>query len=256
MGSGRLEGKVAIVTGGAGGIGSETVRHFVDEGASVVIADLDESGEALAKEFDKAAVFARLDVRDPASWASVVEVCNERFGAPSVLINNAGVMAVTPVEDATVEQFEQPFRVNTLGSFLGIQAVVPSMREIGGGAIVNISSTAGLVGIGGLSAYAASKAGNAVVAKCAAIELGGYGIRVNSVHPGGIDTPMNESDDDVHNVDFDRDAWAAALPISRIGVTSEVAPLLVYLASDESKYCTGAAFIVDGGQLARPNPLL
>jgi 3alpha(or 20beta)-hydroxysteroid dehydrogenase len=246
----RLDGRVAIISGGVGAIGSAAARHFVAEGAQVLAGDLrDEEGAVLAKELGTAGAFAHLDVTDPGSWRHAVVACKERFGPPSVLINNAGVMVVGLIESAPVEQFERAFRVNVLGCVLGIQAVLAEMQANGGGSIVNMSSATGLVGTAALSAYAASKAGNEMVAKCAAIELGHHGIRVNSVHPGGIDTPMSNSPEfDA----MDKDAWYGSMPIPRIGRPEDIAPLLVYLASNESSFCTGTAFIADGGMLAGP----
>jgi 3alpha(or 20beta)-hydroxysteroid dehydrogenase len=248
MAHGRLEGKVAIVTGGSRGIGAEISRLFVDEGAMVLIGDLlDEEGSALAEQLGSTAEFIHLDVTDPSSWAGAVRACKRSFGPPSVLINDAGVMAVAPIETATVEQFERTFRVNVLGSVLGIQAVLSDMRALGGGSIVNLSSVAGLVGAHGLAAYSASKAGNAVVSRCAAIELGSDGIRVNSVHPGGVDTPMsNQPEFDA----MDKDSWYGSMPIPRIGQPEEIARVLLFLASDESSFMTGSECVVDGGRLA------
>jgi 3alpha(or 20beta)-hydroxysteroid dehydrogenase len=248
--AGRLDGKVAIVTGGGGGIGSAIARAFVAEGARVVVADVrDEKGAQVATELGEAAASIHLDVTDPESWGAVVAGCNDRFGPPTVLVNNAGVMVVGPIETAPIEQFERTFCVNTMGPVLGIQAVAPAMRAAGGGSIVNMASATGIVGTAGLAAYAASKAANAIMAKCAAIELGPAGIRVNSVHPGGIDTDMSNQPE---FEGMDKDAWYGAMPIPRIGRVDDIAPLVVYLASDESSFATGASFVVDGGMLAGP----
>jgi 3alpha(or 20beta)-hydroxysteroid dehydrogenase len=248
--SNRLDGKVAIVTGGAGGIGAAIAEAFVAEGAEVLIADVrDGVCREVADRLGAAASPAHLDVTDAGSWASAVAACKERFGAPSVLVNNAGVMVVGPIEAAPVEQFERAFRVNALGAVLGIQAVVPEMRSIGGGSIVNMASATGIVGTAGLSAYAASKAASAVVVKCAAIELGRDGIRVNAIHPGGIDTDMSNQPE---FEGMDKEAWYGAMPIPRIGRVDDIGPLVVYLASDESSFATGASFVIDGGMLAGP----
>ena len=246
----RLDGAVAIVTGGSRGIGAATSQLFVAEGAKVLIGDvLDAEGKAVADELGSSAAYAHLDVTDAGSWAEAVATCELQLGPPSVLVNNAGVMVVGPIETAPIDQFEQAFRVNTLGCVLGIQAVVPSMRANGGGSIVVLSSATGLVGTYGLSAYAASKAANAVIAKCAAIELGADGIRVNSVHPGGVDTPMSNQPE---FAGMDKDAWYGSMPIPRIGRPEDIARLLVFLASADSAFSTGSAFIADGGMLAGP----
>ena len=246
----RLDGAVAIVTGGSRGIGAATTRLFVEEGAKVLVGDLlDDEGKALADELGESVLFTHLDVTDPGSWADAVAQCEQTFGPPSVLINNAGVMEVGPLETAPIEQFERTFRVNALGCVLGMQAVAPVMRANGGGSIVIMSSVTGLIGTYGLSAYAASKAANAVLAKCAAIELGADGIRVNSVHPGGIDTQMSNQPE---FAGMDKDAWYGTMPIPRIGQPEDIARLLLYLASDESAFSTGSEFVADGGMLAGP----
>jgi 3alpha(or 20beta)-hydroxysteroid dehydrogenase len=240
----RLEGKVAIITGGAGGIGSTTARHFVREGAKVLIADLLEAeGKALANELGEAAESVYLDVTDVGSWAAAVERCEQRFGPPSVLLNLAGVMVVGPLLDTPIELYERAFQVNTLGCIKGIKAVAGPMRANGGGSIVNMSSGAGYVAVSGLSAYAGSKAAIAMVTRCVAMELGHEGIRVNVVHPGGVDTPMSRGS----GLTGDVTEHYRSQPVARIGQTDDIAPLLVYLASDESAYCTGAAFVIDGG---------
>jgi 3alpha(or 20beta)-hydroxysteroid dehydrogenase len=251
MVGGRLDGKVALISGASRGIGAATARLFVSEGAEVLMGDvLDPEGEVVAKELGAAAAaFMHLDVTNSASWQRAVATCKEHFGAPSALVNCAGVMMVGPIDSAPIEQFERAFRVNVLGTVLGIQAVVPEMRANGGGSIVVMSSATGLVGTYGLSAYAASKAGNALIAKCAAIELGADGIRVNSVHPGGIDTPMSNQPE---FSGMDKEGWYSTMPIQRIGQPEEIARLLLFLASDETSFSTGSEFIADGGMLAGP----
>ena len=247
---GRLADKVAIITGGASGIGAEAVRLFHNEGAKVVIADIREAAaEALARDIGKGAVAVRHDVRQRESWDDAVQACSAEFGPPSVLVNNAGVMVVGPIEHATVEQFHTAFAVNTIGAFLGLQAVVPCMRENGAGAVVNMASAAGVVGTFGLAAYSASKAATIALTRTAAIELGPLGIRVNAIAPGGVDTPMSNQPE---FAGMDKDAWYGGQPIPRIGRAEEVARLQLFLASDESSYCTGSVYPVDGGQLAGP----
>jgi 3alpha(or 20beta)-hydroxysteroid dehydrogenase len=244
----RLAGKVAVVSGGSRGIGAAVVRALAHEGARVVIGDvLQAEGSALAAELGPAVRFAHLDVRSADNWSRVVADTEQRFGPVSILVTCAGVMVVAPVEQATVDQFQRAYEVNVLGTFLGTQAVIGSMKRTGGGAIVIFSSAAGLEGSPGLCAYAASKAANASFAKTAAMELGGYGIRVNAVAPGGVDTVMsNQPEFD----GFDRDAWYSKLPIPRIGQVEDIAPVVLMLVSDDSRYMTGNVVTIDGGMLA------
>jgi len=239
----RLEGKVAIVTGAARGQGEAEARLFVQEGAQVVIADiLDAEGEAVAKELGDDAVFVHLDVRDEQNWADVVTSTVQRFGHLDVLVNNAAVHHIVRIEDETVEGFERMFRVNLIGTFLGIRTCTPELRRSGHSSIVNISSTAGIVGFRGHGAYGASKWGVRGLTKVAAIELGPE-IRVNSVHPGAIETDMLPEGDPAR---FSR------LPLRRTGQPEEVAELALFLASDASSYITGAEFVVDAGMVAGP----
>jgi 3alpha(or 20beta)-hydroxysteroid dehydrogenase len=244
----RFDGKVAIVTGGAKGIGAATVRRLVDEGARVVITDvLDDRGNALSAELGPPTAYCHLDVTDEAQWREAVEFTHATFGPPGVLVSNAGVMIVRPFEETTMQDFHRAFDINAMGAFYGIRAVIESMRSLGGGAIVTLSSTAGTAGAEGLVAYCTSKAANAMIARTAAIELGRYGIRVNSIHPGGIDSDMSNS---LEVAALDPSVIYGALPLPRVGDPREVAALIAYLASDDASYTTGGQHILDGGHQA------
>jgi 3alpha(or 20beta)-hydroxysteroid dehydrogenase len=244
---GRLEGKTAIVTGAARGQGEAHARAFVAEGAKVVLGDvLDDEGTHVADDLGERAVYVHLDVTDVDDWADAVERAGE-LGPLNVLINNAAIAWFRTIDDETAEDFERMWRVNSLGPFLGIKAVLPSMRAAGGGSIVNVSSNAGFVGAAGLSAYAHSKWAIRGLTRTAAIELGHDGIRVNSVHPGPIKTPMLA--DVPGKSDTER---FGHLPAGRPGRPEEVAALMVFLASDESSFVTGTEHVIDGGQGAGP----
>lgn len=246
----QLEGRTAIVTGGARGIGEAIVRTYVAAGASVVIADvLEQPGQALAAELGSATTFLPLDVTDAQAWGGVVADCRDRFGPPTILVANAGINCAKTIEDLTRDDFLRVYDVNVIGVFLGIQAVAPIMAEAGGGSIVVMSSAASAIGIDRHAAYGSSKAANAALARCAAVELGHRGIRVNSIHPGGVDTEMSRNPE---FDDIDKDAWYAGLPIPRVGQTEDVSQAALFLASDASSYITGSQLMVDGGQLAGP----
>ena len=244
----RFDNRTAIVTGGARGLGASFARGFVAEGANVVIADvLEQEGRKLSDELGDQAVFSRLDVTSDRDWAATLAAAEDAFGPVSVLVNNAGIVRFGPIAETEPGVWRQVIDINLTGTYLGIRAVVSSMRKAGGGAIVNISSGAGMIGTAGVAAYVASKWGVRGLTKTAALELGHDNIRVNSVHPGTIDTAMVSSPE---FDDVDKEAYFAAQPIPRIGQPEEVASMMVFLASDESSFCTGAEFIIDGGATA------
>ncbi len=244
---GRLDGKVALITGAARGMGAAEARLFVSEGARVLIADmLEDEGRALAAELGDAARFQRLDVSQEDQWAAAVAEA-EALGPLNVLVNNAGILRAAAIEDMTLEQYMSVISINQVGTFLGMRAAAPAMKRAGGGSIVNLSSIDGIQSKNGLIAYSASKGAVRSMTKTAAIELGKYGIRVNSVHPGGINTVMgNPSGADLQHVD----PYYADLPLPRIGLPIEVARMALFLASDESSYCSGGEYLVDGGWIA------
>jgi 3alpha(or 20beta)-hydroxysteroid dehydrogenase len=238
----RLEGKVALITGAARGQGAAAARRFAAEGASVVLADvLDDEGKALADELD--ADYRHLDVSSEDDWAAAV--AETRF---TVLVNNAGILHFARLVDTTLADYERVIRVNQIGCFLGMRAVVPGMIEAGGGSIINTSSIEGLAAAPLLTAYTASKFAIRGMTKAAAMELGDKGIRVNSIHPGMIDTQMLPTALGGISVDLSR--VGKRVPLRRVGHADEIASLLVFLASDESSYCTGAEFVADGGATA------
>ncbi|MFF4696071.1 glucose 1-dehydrogenase [Streptomyces chattanoogensis] len=240
----RLDGKVAVITGAGRGQGAAEARLFVQAGARVVITDVrEEEGRAAAAELGDAAVFVRHDVTDATGWETVTRTAVASFGRLDVLVNNAALWRTAPVDTETEESFALLLRVNLLGPFLGIKAVVPELRTAGGGSIVNISSTAGLKGLPGHAAYGASKFGLRGLTRSAAVDLAGDRIRVNSVHPGVIDTPMVAGALGPGRGERDH----PRVPLRRIGRPDEVAELVRYLASDASAYITGAEFAVDGG---------
>jgi 3alpha(or 20beta)-hydroxysteroid dehydrogenase len=242
---GRVEGKIVLVTGASRGMGAAHAERLVAEGARVVLSDLrEEEGAALAAKLGEAARFVRADVTSAADWEKVVAAARESFGAPNGLINNAGILAPGRLEDLTEEDFRRGSNILQTGVFLGMKAVLPSMKE-GGGSIVNISSTGGIVGFADIFTYVAGKWAVRGMTKAAAIELARFGIRVNSIHPGDIDTPMlAENTGSESLTDFD------TIPLGRWGTAAEVAALALFLISDESSYITGAEHIIDGGYTA------
>ncbi|QFG25539.1 glucose 1-dehydrogenase [Actinomadura sp. WMMB 499] len=247
---GQLDGKVALITGGARGMGKAHVRRFVAEGAKVVFGDvLAEEGAKLAADVGDDVRFVRMDVSDPGDWETAVRTAVDTFGALNVLVNNAGIMRHKRIEDMSVDEFRQVLEVNLVGQWLGVKSVTAAMRDAGGGSIVNVSSTEGFIGASGLAAYSASKFGIRGLTKAAARELGADGIRVNSIHPGGVLTQLSLQEDVVAATADSADAFLKALPLGRMGKTKEVSGLVVYLASDDSSYCSGSEVLVDGGML-------
>ncbi|ATY10750.1 3-oxoacyl-ACP reductase [Amycolatopsis sp. AA4] len=244
----RLSGKVALITGAARGQGAAAARAFVAQGAKVVIADvLDDEGKALAAELGEAAVFCHLDVSDEHGWTAAVETTVAEFGPPTVLVNNAGVLYFSELAKTPLAEYERVVRINQIGAFLGMRSVVEPMAGAGGGSIVNVSSVEGLAGMPFLVAYTATKFAIRGMTKVAALELGARGIRVNSVHPGMIDTKMVS---DAAGADVDVSWVGKKVALGRVGRADEIAPLLVFLGSDESSYCTGGEFVADGGATA------
>jgi 3alpha(or 20beta)-hydroxysteroid dehydrogenase len=255
--SARLSGKVALITGAARGIGAATARLFALEGAKVVVADKrDELGAEVAPAIDRDAVdgdtggrarLASLDVTSEAAWSQAVELTVAWFGGIDILVNNAGIIRVTPLVDCDLDSFRKVIDTNLIGAFLGIKAVLDVMRARGGGSIVNFSSPQGLEGRHGMPAYTASKFGVRGLTKTAAIELGPYGIRVNSVVPGPTRTAMTERKG---WTDEDYNAAYGLYPLGRMAAPGEIAALCLFLASDEASFCTGGDFVADGGVTA------
>jgi 3alpha(or 20beta)-hydroxysteroid dehydrogenase len=239
---GRVDGKVALISGGAQGMGAADAHALVAEGAKVVVGDiLDEKGEALAEEINAAtpdsARYVHLDVTQPDQWDAAVATAVESFGRLNVLVNNAGTVALGKIGEFDMAKWQRVIDVNLTGTFLGMQASVAAMKADGGGSIINISSIEGLRGAVMVHPYVASKWAVRGLTKSAALELGPHNIRVNSVHPGFIRTPMTKFfPDDMLRI-----------PLGRPGQPDEVATFVVFLASDESRYSTGAEFVMDGG---------
>ncbi|HEV3112168.1 MAG TPA: glucose 1-dehydrogenase [Candidatus Binataceae bacterium] len=242
---GKLQDKVAIITGGARGMGAATSRLFAAEGARVVIADvLDREGDKLAQELGSAAHFRHHDVTDEESWRGLIADTKRRWGRIDVLVNNAGVVLFRTILDTEKTEFEMVLSINLVGTFLGIKSMASVMTDQGKGSIINISSVDGMKGCNGLGAYAASKWGVRGLTKVAAMELGPHGIRVNSIHPGGINTMMGNP---AGSPEAEANQAYAGQPIQRIGAPEEVARTTVFLASDDASYICGAEIAVDGG---------
>ena len=244
---GRLQGKVAIITGGARGMGAATVRLFVAEGAKVLIADvLEAEGQALAQELGANAAYLRHDVTDEASWQAVVAKAKADFGGIDVLVNNAGVLLFKTIQTTEKAEFERVININLIGTFLGTRIVGAELIALGKGSIVNISSVDGMKAANGLGAYCASKWAVRGFTKVAAMEYGHKGVRVNSVHPGGVDTAMGNP---YAEQKAEVNKRYTMVPLQRVGEPEEVARTSLFLASDDSSYLCGAEIAVDGGML-------
>jgi 3alpha(or 20beta)-hydroxysteroid dehydrogenase len=236
-----VDGKVALISGGARGMGEAHARMLVAEGAKVVLGDiLDDEGKALADDLGEAARYVHLDVTQPDQWQSAVATAVDEFGKLNVLVNNAGTVALGPLKTHDLKKWQQVLDVNLTGTFIGMQAVIDPMTEAGGGSIINISSIEGLRGAAWVHGYVASKWGVRGLTKSAALELAPQKIRVNSIHPGFIRTPMTKH--------LPEDMVMA--PMGRPGTPDEVATFVLFLASDESSFATGAEFVMDGGLVA------
>ncbi len=247
---GKLDGQVALISGGARGQGEQQARLFAREGAAIAIGDvLEDDGNRVAESINDTggqAMFRKLDVSDQSSWAEMVDATTDRFGKLDILINNAGILRNGSIEDTTLQEYLEIIKINQVGVWLGIRAAVKAMREAGGGCIINTSSTAGLEGYPDSSAYVSSKFAVRGLTKVAALELGPYNIRVNSVHPGPIDTLMTTSEDTPRRPDGD---VPVRMAIPRFGRVDEVAKMMLFIAA-EATYSTGAEFVIDGGLTA------
>jgi 3alpha(or 20beta)-hydroxysteroid dehydrogenase len=246
----RLAGKVAIVTGAARGLGAHISQQLHAQGAQVVLADVrDEEGAALAKSLGERAHYVHLDVSSESEWAQALAVARKRFGPVTILVNNAGIYRTRATVEQSVEEYLQIIRINQLGTFLGMRTCFAQMRDAGGGSIVNIASTAGIEGVPLALAYTASKHAVVGMTKAAALEFGPAKVRVNVVCPGAMLTPLL-----VESLNVPLSALSTApfanSPMGRMGDPSEIAPTVVFLASDASSYTTGSEFVVDGGLTA------
>ena len=250
----RFTDKTVLITGGTGGQGASHMRGYLDEGASVVIADIrDDLGHALAAEASDRTLFVHLDVTSENDWAAAISSAEDRFGPISILVNNAGIGSPPAlIEDGTLEDWQRILAVNITGQYLGIRAATPSLRRAGGGSIVNIASTAANTGMAYLAPYVVSKWGTRGLTRTAALELGRDNVRVNSIHPGVVDTPfitepLRPGLPPVSDY-YSSDPYA----IKRMAETRDITDLLLFLTSAEASYITGSEFVVDGGFLLGP----
>jgi len=248
--AGRLNGKVALISGAARGMGECETRLFIREGAKVIMGDvLDESGQKVAQEITQqggAATYVHLDVTKESDWQNAVAIAERLYGKLNLLVNNAGIVRMAPLDETSLEAWNEVVTVNQTGVFLGMKHAVPAMRRAGGGSIINISSVAGLVGLSNIPAYQASKGAVRLLTKNAAIQYAKDNIRANSIHPGRIETPMTASLNPER-----REMVLRMTPLGRDGKPEEVAYGVLYLASDESSFVTGSELVIDGGFTAR-----
>lgn len=247
---GRMNGKIAIISGAAGGLGRSHAETFVAEGARVVLADLSTTNvREVAEQIGEAAIAVDLDVRRQADWEGALAATRSAFGEPNVLVNNAGVVSFAPLFETSEEEYRRVVDINQVGTFLGIRVIGPAIVAAGGGTIVNIASVEGLVGSAGLVSYSSSKHAVVGMTKAAALELVSTGVRVNAVAPGAVFTAML---DEVSKLGLDpNQVIAATHPLGRAGTLAEISAAVLYLASDESSYCTGTTLAVDGGVTAQ-----
>ncbi|MCG3420269.1 glucose 1-dehydrogenase [Oceanobacillus sp. M65] len=242
----RLENKVAIITGGAQGMGAAHVRLFVEQGAKVVLTDLnEEKGQALAAELGDNVIFVKQNVTSEEDWNNVLAITEEKFGQVNVLVNNAGITMAKSILDISLEEYRRIVDINQTSVFIGMKTVAPLMARSGGGSIINISSMNGLVA--GAVGYTDTKFAVRGMTKAAAMNLAAMGIRVNSVHPGVIATPMVVQEDTKAAVE----TFSAQIPLKRVAQPEEVSNMVLFLASDESSYSTGSEFVIDGGLTAQ-----
>ena len=248
----RVGGKVALISGGARGIGAATAKLLAQEGASVVLADvLDAEGrqtEAQIVEAGGRATFMHLDVTSEENWQRVIEATVAAYGKLDVVVNNAGISGRTAVVETDVENWDRVMAVNAKGVFLGTKLAIVELRKAGGGSIINISSIYGIVGSETSASYHASKGAVRIFSKSAAIQYAGEGIRVNSVHPGFVDSPMTQAS---HAIPEVHDLRVGRTPLGRMGTPEDIAAGILYLASDESSFVTGSELVIDGGMTAR-----
>lgn len=241
----RVSGKVVLITGAASGMGASHARTLASEGAKIVIADIDEeSGASVAQEIgDDQAIFFKLDVSDYENWDQVIDRTIERFGKLDALINNAGIFSAGSVEDASLSDWDKTMAIDLTGTFYGMKAAVPQMKNNSTSSIINISSIAGVTGFKGRAAYSAAKWGVQGLTKTSALDLGPYNIRVNSIHPGSVETPLTAN----------LKRGLGQVPLGRAAQVEEISYLVVYLVSDESTFTSGGTFTVDGGETAGNN---
>ncbi|MFC9835520.1 SDR family NAD(P)-dependent oxidoreductase [Rhodococcus sp. NPDC127530] len=248
--TGRVQGKVALVSGAASGMGAADIRLLAEEGASVIAGDIDKAKlDALVTELTNeglAATAVNLDVANPEDWVSAVRTAEETYGPISILVNNAGIYLTPGVEDTDQQVWDRVIGINQGGVFYGMKAAIPSIRRAGGGSIVNIASIHGIVGTEVATAYHASKGAVRSLTKQAACQYGVENIRVNSIDPGIIETPIVSS----LRGDFDIDALAQFIPMKRFGSAREIAKGVLFLASDDSSFVTGTDLVIDGGMIA------